>query len=132
MDNNWKICQIAVVKKLGQMAYPKVTPAHWSVWRYDSYTLHPNGSLVRTIHSPGFAFEVNDTQHLSAMDNLLFLSSRYQRCAGSWFVCASLPHPYTCMTSGQNLLCELILLMGARSITLSLHDSHMHLYFYSV
>jgi hypothetical protein len=66
------------------------------------------------------------------MDNLLFISSRIQRCAGAWFVCASLPRPYKYMTSEQNFLCELILLMGVRSSMSSLHDPQIHIYFYSV
>ncbi len=114
------------------MAYPIVTLVHWAVGRYDSYTLYPDGSLVRMIHPPWFVFKVYNTWHLSAIDNLLFLLSHNQRCAGAWFVCASLPCPYKCMTSEQNFLCEFILLMGARSITSSLHDPQTHLYFYSV
>ena len=114
------------------MAFPIVTPVHWAVGRYDSYTLYPDGSLVGTIHPPGCAFQVNGNPNLSAMDNLLFLSSCNQRCAGAWFVCASLPRPYKYMTSEQNFLCELILLMGARSSMSSLHDPQINIYFYSV
>ena len=68
------------------MAYPFVTPVPWALGRYDSYTLYPDGSLVGTIHPPGLAFEVNDNQDLLPMDNLLFLSSRNQKCSGAWFV----------------------------------------------
>jgi hypothetical protein len=39
------------------MAYPIVTPVSWALGRYDSYTLHPDGTLVGTIHPPGLAFE---------------------------------------------------------------------------
>ena len=65
------------------MAYPIVTCVDWSLGRYDAYTLYPDGKLVEMIHPPGFAFEVNASQGLSAIDNLLFLSSRNQRCTGS-------------------------------------------------
>ena len=114
------------------MAYPFVTPVPWALGRYDSYTLYPDGSLVGTIHPPGLAFEVNDNQDLLPMDNLLFLSSRNQKCSGAWFVCASLPRPYKSMTTQPNFLCELILLMGARSNTSTLHKPDIKLYYYSL
>jgi hypothetical protein len=132
-NNNLKLHQIAMVTDIfGIMAYPIVTPFHWSVGRYVSYTLYPDGNLAGTIHPPGFAFDVNETQCLSAMDNLLFLSSRNQSCTGSWFVWASFPCPYKCIKSNHNFICELILLMGAKSTPFSLHDPQIHLYFYSV
>jgi hypothetical protein len=89
------------------MVYPIVTPVPWALGRYDSYTLYPDGTLVGTIHPPGLVFEQIDNQHFSDMDNLLFLSSRNQKCSGSWFICASLPHPYKYMSNDANFLCEL-------------------------
>ena len=114
------------------MAYPFVTPVPWALGRYDSYTLYPDGSLVGTIHPPGLAFEANDNKDLPPMDNLLFLSSRNQKCSGSWFVCASLPRPYKYMSNDVNFLCELILLMGATSKTYTLHTPEIHFYYYSL
>ena len=66
------------------------------------------------------------------MDNLLFLSSRNQKCSGAWFVCASLPHSYKYMTNNANFLCELILLMGVTSNTYTLHTPEIHFYYYSL
>ncbi len=114
------------------MVYPIVTPVAWALGRYDSYTLYLNGTLVGTIHPPGLAFEHIDTQHFSDMDNLLFLSSRNQKCSGAWFVCASLPCSYKYMTNNANFLCELILLMGVTPNTYTLHTPEIHLYYYSL
>ncbi len=66
------------------------------------------------------------------MDNLLFLSSRNQKCSGAGFVCASLPRPYQHMTNKPNFFCKLILLMGASSNTSSLHNPEIHFYYYSL
>jgi hypothetical protein len=107
------------------MVYPIVTPVPWALGRYDSYTLYPDGTLVGTIHPPGLAFQQIDNQHLSDMDNLFFLS-------GSWFVCASLPRPYKYMSKDANFLCELILLIGVKSKTYTLHTPEIHFYYYSL
>ena len=114
------------------MVYPIVTPVAWALGRYDSYTLYPDGTLVGTIHPPELAFEHIDNQHFSDMDNLLFLSSRNQKCSGAWFVCASLPCSYKYMTNNANFLCELILLMGVTSNTYTLHTPEIHFYYYSL
>ena len=114
------------------MVYPIVTPVTWALGRYDSYTLYPDGTLVGTIHPPELAFKQIDNQHFSDMDNLLFLSSRNQKCSGSWFVCASLPRPYKYMSKDANFLCELILLMGVTSNTYTLHTPEIHFYYYSI
>ncbi len=130
----WEGLCLAGCKELGRlllhiMAYPIVTPVHWAVGRYDSYTLYPDGSLVGTIHPPGCVYQVNGNPNLSAMDNLLFLSSRNQICAGAWFVCAPLPRPYKYMMSERNFLCELIFAHGCEVIHVFIaRPSNTHLF----
>ena len=63
------------------MSYPSITPASWSQGIYDSYILHPDGTLVGTIHPPGLAFECVSKgvcEDISS-DHILFLSSRNQK-----------------------------------------------------
>ena len=113
--------------------YPFVSPVHWARGRYDSYTLYPDGALVGTIHPPGLAYELKGNQDLlPPTDNLVFLSSRNQKCSGGGFICASLPRAFKYMTSKPNFPCELILLMGVRSNTSTLHNPDIKLYYYSL
>ena len=58
--------------------------------KYNSYSLHPNGTLVGLINPPGLAYCVNKDPRLTVDDNILFLLSQNQRCKGKWFVSAML------------------------------------------
>ena len=112
------------------MSYPVLTPASWSRGRYESYVLHPNGTLVGTVHPPGLAFELVSNREEIPSDHILFLSSRNQKCSGKWFICANLLQPYRGMATGSRFLCELILLMGATSNTSTLLQPDIILHYW--
>ena len=114
------------------MSYPVLTPASWSRGRYESYVLHPDGTLVGTVHPPGLAFELVSNREEIPSDHILFLSSRNQKCSGKWFICANLLQPYRGMATGSRFLCELILLMGATSNTSTLLQPDIILHYYSL
>ena len=114
------------------MSYPVLTPASWSKGRYESYVLHPDGTLVGTVNPPGLAFELVSNRKEIPSDCILFLSSRNQKCSGKWFICANLLQPYRGMAAGSRFLCELILLMGATSNMSTLLKPHIILHYYSL
>ena len=114
------------------MSYPVLTPASWSKGRYESYVLHPDGTLVGTVNPSGLAFELVSNRNEIPSDCILFLSSRNQKCSGKWFICANLLQPYRGMATGSRFLCELILLMGATSNTSTLLKPHIILHYYSL
>ena len=114
------------------MSYPVLTPASWSKGRYESYVLHPDGTLVGTVNPPGLAFELVSNRNEIPSDCILFLSSRNQKCSGKWFICANLLQPYRGMAAGSRFLCELILLMGATSNMSTLLKPHIILHYYSL
>ena len=103
------------------MSYPLISQVEWAFGKYDSYILHPNGSLVGTVHPSGYAYKVNNKPDPTQNNNILFISSRNQQCSGFWFVCASLPKPYKSMKTSVLFAAELILLMGVRYVTTTLY-----------
>jgi hypothetical protein len=64
------------------MDSPILTPVSWVKGKYNSYSLHPNRTLVGSINPPGLAYRVNKDLRLTVDDNVLFLSSQNQRCKG--------------------------------------------------
>jgi hypothetical protein len=112
---------------------PILTEVAWSKGRYDSYVLHPDGSMIGTVHPPGLAWRVNDNQ-LTIPDEMTFLSSRNQRCRGRWFVAALLPCPFKRLKTGSSYLCQLILVMGAKATVgkKSLMNREVKIYYYKM
>ena len=110
-----------------------LTQVPWSKGRYDSYTLHSDGSLVGTIHPPGFAWLVTeqDNNNLST-DNMIFLSSRNQLCKGSWFIAALLPTKFNAMKTGIEFSSRLVLVMGAKVTAKTLLQRKVSIYYYKM
>ena len=114
------------------MSYPVLTPASWARGRYESYVLHPDGTLVGTVHPSGLAFECVSNGEEIPSDRILFLSSHNQKCWGKWFICANLLQPYRGIATGSTFPCELILLLGATSNTSTLLQPDIILHYYSL
>ena len=106
-----------------------LTQVPWSKGRYDSYTLHSDGSLEGTIHPPGFAWLVTKDNNLTDM---IFLSSRNQLCKGSWFIAALLPTKFNSMKTGTEFSCRLVLVMGAKVTSKSLLQRKISIYYYKM
>ena len=114
------------------MDSPILTPVSWAKGKYDSYSLHPNGKLVGTINPPGLAYRVNKDPRLTVDDNILFLSSRNQRCKGKWFVSVLLKHKYHSYHPGESFHCHLILVMGVKLLAKSLMDPEVKVFYYKL
>ena len=111
---------------------PTLTPAAWSKGRYDSYVLRPDGSMIGTVHPPGFAWRINN-EELAIPDEMTFLSSRNQLCHGRWFVAALLPCPFRRLQIGSSYSCQLILVMGAKvTVIKSLMKREVNIYYYKI
>ena len=111
------------------MDSPILTPVSWAKGKYDSYSLHPNGKLVGMINPPGLAYCVNKDPRLTVEDNILFLSSRNQRCKCKWFVSALLKLKYHSYHPGESFHCHLILVMGIKSLAKSMMDPEVTVFF---
>ncbi len=97
------------------MVAPILTEMAWSKSKYYSYVLCPNGSLIGTVHPPGFAWLVNNNSNQSTIpDDMKFILSRNQLCCSRWFVAALLTRPFWCLKIGSSYQCQLILAMGAK------------------
>ena len=90
-----------------------LTQVPWSKGRYDSYTLRSDGSLVGTIHHPGFAWLATEN-NINHPSDMTFLSSRNQLCRGSRFIAALLPTKFKSMKTEIVFPCHLVLVMGAK------------------
>ncbi len=112
------------------MDSPILTPVSWAKGKYDSYSLHPNGTLVGSINPPGLAHRVNKDPRLTVDDNILFLLSQNQRCKGKWFISAMLEQQYHSCWSGELFHCHLILVMGGKSLAKSLMDPEITVFYY--
>ena len=111
---------------------PILTEVAWSKGRFDSYVLYLDGSLIGTVHPPGFAWLANNNE-LTIPDELTFISSRNQRCRGRWFVAALLPRPFRRLSSGSSNPCHLILVMCAKAIVgTSLMNKKVNIYYYKM
>jgi hypothetical protein len=111
------------------MDSPLLTPVSWVKGKYDSYSLYPNGMLVGTINPPGLAYRVNKDPRLTVEDNILFLSSRNQRCKGKCFKSAMLERQYHSYCSGESSQCHLILVMGVKSLAKSLMNPEITVFY---
>ena len=112
---------------------PLLTEVGWSKGRYDSYVLYPNGSLIGTVHPPGFAWLVNnDSNQSTNTDEMIFISSRNQRCRGRWFVAAILPCRFQSLKIGASYQCQLVLVMGAKVTATSLMNRDVKIYYYKM
>ena len=109
-----------------------LTPASWARGRYESYLLHPDGTLVGTVHPSGLAFECVCNGEEIPTDHILFLSSHNQKCWGKWFICANLLQPCRTIATGSRFPCQLILLLGATSNTSTLLQPKIILHYYSL
>jgi hypothetical protein len=115
------------------MVAPILTEVAWSKGKYDSYVLYPNGSLIGTVHPPGFAWLVNNDSNQSAIpDDMKFISSRNQLCRGRWLVAALLSRPFWCLKTGLSYQCQLILVMGAKVTAKSLMNRDGKIYYYKM
>ena len=114
------------------MDYPILTPVSWAKGKYDSYSLHPNGKLVGTINPPGLSYRLNKDPQLTVDNNILFLSSRNQRCKGKWFVSALLERSYHSYHLRESFHCHLILVMEVKSLAKSLMDPEVMVFFYKL
>jgi hypothetical protein len=112
------------------MVEPILVPVSWSRGRYDSYVLNPDCQMIGTIHSPGFAWMVNQDTKSPASDSMIFFSSRNQLCHMRWFVGALLPRPFQSIGTGEKFSCQLILAMGVKARTKSLLNRQIDIYYY--
>ena len=107
-----------------------LTQVPWSKGKYDSYTLQSDGSLVGTIHPPGFAWLVTeDNKNLSS--DMIFLSSRNQLCKGNWFIAALIPTKFKAMKTGI-FSSRLVLVMGAKVTAKTLLQRQVLIYYYKM
>ncbi len=115
------------------MVAPILTEVAWSKGKYDSYVLYPNGWLIGTVHSPGFAWLVNNDSNQSTIpDDTKFILSRNQICCGRWFVAALLPSPFWCLKTGSSYQCQLILVMGAKVTEKLIMNRDVKIYYYKM
>ena len=117
-----------------RLYHPTLSEVKWSKGKYDSYYLQQDGFFFGTVHPPGYAYEVNYTPDPIPNNNLVFISSRnQQQSRGAFFICASLPRPYKRIKpSTKEFECDLILLLGAKSVSTSLFHPKILLYYYSL
>ena len=108
-----------------------LTQVPWSKGRYDSYALHGDGSLIGTIHHPGFAWLVTEN-NINHPSDMIFLSSRNQLCRGSWFIAALLPAKFNTMKTGLVFRSRLVLVMGAQVTAKSLLRRIVTIYYYKM
>ncbi len=107
------------------MDSPILTPVSWAKGKYDTYSHH-------LINPPGLANGINKDHQLTVDDNILFLSSRNQRCKGKWFVSALLEHEYHSYHPGESFHCHLILVMGVKSLAKSLMDPEVTVFYHKL